>query len=234
MFKLKWKIKGFTLAEVIIICTIFAVMIIWLILAINRSFVFIDNTRLSVRASNLAREWVEMMYNLRDSNRRKYSWEKDKHRIDAYSWSNVLSEWVYVIKEEKTSNWDPFIYLTWLSVSSADIPGFYDIGWFFSDDFSGSREESKINFIWTYSYYSGGNIETWNIDELVNVGWLDFYRIVRVYGIFCKNNVNPDVTNGCPNDSDPKEMRFCVKVFYRNSQWQHAKELCSIMTNFME
>ena len=232
MFKLKWKIKGFTLGEVIIICTIFAVMIIWLILAINRSFVFIDNTRLSIRASNLAREWVEMMYNLRDSNRRKYSWEKDKHRIDAYSWSNALSEWVYAIKEGKTSSWDSFIYLTWLSVPIANITGFYDIGWFFSENFSGSREKSKIDFTWTYSYYSGGIIETWNVDELVNVGWLDFYRIVRVYWIYCKNSSSTTDTS-CWNE-DPKEMRFCVKVFYRNSQWQHAKELCSIMTNFME
>jgi hypothetical protein len=54
-----------------------------------------------------------------------------------------------------------------------------------------------------------------------------------VYGVFCKNSSNSDDTTNCSNDSDPKEMRFCVKVFYRWN-WEHSSELCSIMTNFME
>ena len=222
MPKLQTKKYAFTLSEVIIICTIFAVMVVWLILAINRSFVFIDNTRLLVRASNLAREWVEMVYNLRDSNRRKYSWNKDAHRIDA-SWWTALTEWIYLIKEAKTSSGDSYIFLTGLTVSS--ITGFYEIDWFFSDTYSWSREESKIIFTGQYKYYSGGSIENGNIEDLVKVNWLDFYRIVRVYWIYNK-------LQSCSSENCPKEMRFCVKVFYRNSQGQHATELCSIMTNF--
>ena len=41
-----------------------------------------NNTKVLVRATNFAREGVEMVYNLRDTNRRKYSGEKDKHRLD--------------------------------------------------------------------------------------------------------------------------------------------------------
>ena len=38
----------------------------------------------------------------------------------------------------------------------------------------------------------------------------------------------------CSSDSDPKEMRFCVKVFYEFNGGHHSSELCSIMTNFMK
>ena len=68
MIWFKSKKRGFTLAEVLIVCSIFAVMVIWIIFAINRAFLFMNNTRISVRASNFAREWVEMVYNIRDSN----------------------------------------------------------------------------------------------------------------------------------------------------------------------
>jgi hypothetical protein len=65
---------------------------------------------------------------------------------------------------------------------------------------------------------------------------VDFYRIVRVYGIYCKsvdNKSNQEANNAfCKEDSDPKELRFCVKVFYRNLSVPHSTELCSIMTNF--
>jgi hypothetical protein len=223
MINIKWK-KAFTLAEVIIVCALFSLMVIWIMVAINRAFIFLDNTRLSVRATNLAREWVEMMYNLRDSNRRKYSWERDRNRLNAWLVGSI-NPWIYTINETWNSNGDYFIYLSGLSVS--DIETFYSVDWFFSDAFSGQRISSKLDFTGTYSYYSWWIILTWwSIKDLVQVDGLEFYRIARVFGI--EDKPSPGCTNKCP-----QEMRFCVKVFYE-SQWQHASELCSIMTNFME
>jgi len=240
MIDLKWKKYWFTLAEVIVVCSMFAVMVIWIIVAINRAFVFMDNTRLALRASNLARWWVEMVYNLRDSNWRKYSWERDKNRLNIWTWWSAIWEWIYTINESKNSNWDSYVYLSWLTVSS--ISGFYDsIEWFFSDDYSGVIEGAKLDFTWIYSYYSwnatSSIISTWNLGDLLDVNWLEFYRVLRVYGIYCKTGESPNQlvnSSHCKQDSDPKEMRFCVKVFYRNIQWKHSSELCSLMTNFME
>ena len=59
--------KWFTLVEVLFVCSVFAIMVVWIILAINRSYTFMNNTRLQVRATNFAREWVEMMFNIRDT-----------------------------------------------------------------------------------------------------------------------------------------------------------------------
>ena len=222
------------------VCSMFAVMVIWIIVAINRAFVFMDNTRLALRASNLARWWVEMVYNLRDSNWRKYSWERDENWLNIWTWDVNMGEWVYIINESKNSNWDSYVYLSWLAVSS--IADFYDsIEWFFSDDYSWVIENAKLDFTWMYSYYSWDStssmIATWNLGDLLDVNWLEFYRVLRVYGIYCKTGDSPDQlvdSSHCKKDSDPKEMRFCVKVFYRNSQWKHSSELCSVMTNFME
>ncbi len=76
--------------------------------------------------------------------------------------------------------------------------------------------------------------ETWSIKELL---WseTDFYRLVRVYGTYKKDtsNVSDTVASTDMRNATPKELRFCVKVFYRTNA-PHTSELCSIMTNFEE
>ena len=236
MIILNKKVWAFTLAETLIVCSIFAVFVLWLILWINRAFAFMNNTRVLVRATNFAREWVEMVYNLRDSNWRKYSWERDKYRMYAGTWAstNNLTPWIYVIKEWVWSIEDFSIYADRLNVSDGDIKEFYEPEWFFN---SSEREQARIRFPWTYSYYSRGAIATWNLEDLLGWTGIEFYRILRVYGIYCKNDSDPNQVvdyDHCSKDEDPKELRFCVKVFYEYDWWQHSSELCSIMTNFME
>ncbi len=235
MIWFKPKKRGFTLAEVLIVCSIFAVMVIWIIFAINRAFLFMNNTRISVRASNFAREWVEMVYNIRDSNWRQQSWEKDKYRFNVWKrdskgvlsgWNNYESWWIYLIKEELTNGWDYYIYADYLT-GNDDI---YTLEWFFSGEDNSWRDASKLNFSWTYSYFSWWVLYTWwKLEELLYADGLAFYRVLRVYGVYCKEK-NGD----CSKEEAPKEMRFCVKVFYELNWWKHQNELCSIMTNFME
>ena len=238
MYRLRLGKKAFTLVEVVIVCTIFAIMVVWIILWINRAFLFMNNTRVLVRATNFAREGVEMVYNLRDTNRRKYSGEKDKHWMDAGTWNLTLKSWIYVIKEWITwTNNDIYVYADKLDISDSNIENFYDLEWFFTDSNQPYRDSSKIEFTWNYSYYSWGVIATWNLEDLLWWSGIEFYRILRVYGIYCKKSDEPDQLvspNYCKEDTDPKELRFCVKVFYEFNGSHHASELCSIMTNFME
>lgn len=207
-----------------------------IILAVNRAYVFLNNTKFAVRSTNFTREGVEMVYNLRDSNRRKCSGNRDKARLYAWDTSgcnnnSILSGWIYTIKEWKINN-DTYIYASNLGVAD---DRFYNVEWFFSEEFSDQRNDSRITFSWEYSYYSGGAmaILTWNMDDLLRGSGIEFYRVLRVFWIYCKNSDSPNETS-CSEDTDPKEMRFCVKVFYEVMWWQHATELCSIMTNFME
>jgi len=249
MFKIYGKRFSFTLVEVIVVCSMIAVMVIWIIFAINRAFVFMDNTRLAVRATNLAREWVEMVYNIRDTNRRKHSWEKDKYRLltdpanatDSafyFWWLPNYGEGKYFVIGEKTSlTGDTFVYATSVYVPNENGDEFYTLDWFFSEAYDGIRNKFKLDFTWTYSYYSGSVIGTWNMEDLLGWSGITFYRVLRIYGVYKKNTDNPN--NACSDKATcltnwtPAELRFCVKVFYEN-KWYHASELCSIMTNFME
>ena len=234
MYGLRGKKSAFTLAETVIVCSVFAVMVVWIILMINRAFLFMNNTRVLVRAANFAREWVEMVYNIRDTNRRKYSWEKDKHRLNAWTGSKLLSWWIYIIGEWITwYSHDSYIYADYLTWNIE----FYDnMDVFFSNDNVSGRNESRIGFSWTYSYYSGGTIAIWNLEDLLWWSGIEFYRLLRVYGVYEKNTTNDSdlIPNDRMRDQSPKELRFCVKVFYELNGWHHASELCSIMTNFME
>ena len=241
MHRLKIKKNAFTLAETIIVCTIFAIMVVWIILWINRGFLFMNNTKVLVRATNFAREGVEMVYNIRDTNRRRCSGDRDKTRL--YTWgfkdcneigaTDMFKEWIYLIKEWKNNN-DSYIYANYLTWNS----NFYEeMDVFFDNDNEFYRNNCKIEFSWEYSYYSGGSIETWNLEDLLGWTGIEFYRLLRVYGVYKKNTINPldEVTNSTEYiDPSPKELRFCVKVFYEFNGWHHSSELCSIMTNFME
>ncbi len=257
MFSKLKKIKKnwFTMLELILVCTVFALLVSWIILAINRTYIFMNNTKVQIRATNLTREWMEMMFNIRDTNRRKCSWEKDKFWLylgsgaDTETINNeekcnpngeLFEKWIFTIKEwRKNGSWDRFIYAEKLDVENRD-DYFYEIDWFFSEDnnkINAARSWAIVTFTWTYTYWSGsvehGTWVTWEIWDVLG-NWVEFYRIARVYGIYCKNSDDTDETELCPSDWDPKEMRFCVKTFYKMGVWLHSTELCSIMTNFME
>ena len=242
--------------EVVFVCTVFAMLISGIILAINRSYVFMNNTRVQIRATNLTREGVEMVFNIRDTNRRKCSWKRDNFWLYVGSWAsnesncnitidNMFKEWIYAIKEWVVNGeWDKLIYaerLNRLSTTQKQNSFYQDFDSFFSDDndYKESREKSRVVFTWTYMYYSGGITGTrvvWEIGDLL-WDWIEYYRILRVYGIYDKTANNPDskvVDASALTNSTPKEMRFCVKTIYNMGAWYHSSELCSIMTNFME
>ncbi len=242
------KKNWFTLVETLFVCSIFAIMVVWIILAINRSFVFMNNTRLQVRATNFAREWVEMMFNIRDTNWRKYSWKKDEVRncrvMSSSSCDSYISSGLYYLREN-LSEQDRSIELNTITLSSiSDVEEFYSDEWFWKTEYDDNRELAKIAFTWTYSFLSWSfnddwvwvwTPETWNVEELLS-SEADFYRLVRVYGVYKKNtnNISESITTDAGmKDNNPKELRFCVKVFYRTTA-PHASELCSIMTNFEE
>ena len=227
--------KSFTLVEVLIVCGFFSIVILAIIWAITRAYDFMNNTRMQVRAVNFAREWVEMVFNMRDTNWRKYSWERDKYRNHLWTWggSNVFNKGVYVLNEWRDTNGDVYIYAGKLEVD-AKIDKFYDED-FWDDEYQKQRGSAKIIFTWIYNYLGWEydenwewkfSSQTWDIEELL---WSEgeFYRVVRVYDV--KDKLNP-----CSDDNCPKEMRFCVKVFYRNHNAKRSTELCSIMTNFEE
>jgi len=64
-----------------------------------------------------------------------------------------------------------------------------------------------------------------------------FYRVVRVIGLYDKtvgksanDAIDCRIISDC-NNANPKELRFCVKVYAVGTHVVFS-ELCSMMTNF--
>ena len=247
---LRIKKSWFTLVEVILACSMFAIVVSWIVLAINRSFVFMENTKLSVRATNLAREWMEMVYNIRDTNRRRQAWERDKYWLNlgelnpSLNLAYVYKEWIYTLKEKKKDG-NMYVYAQNLNIADSNINDFYNDG-FWNDSYSSARNKAKLDFPWEYSYYERDEeegkeklVEHNSIKDALMWDWLEFYRVMRVFGVYEKNVANPNTKiadigdDSKKKDWTPAEMRFCVKVFYA-SQWKHSTEICGVLTNFKE
>jgi Tfp pilus assembly protein PilV len=64
---------------VIIALSLFEFVMIGVIMAVNKAYAYVQATKLQVMAVNLAREGIEQMYTIRDTNWRKHSAEKDKY-----------------------------------------------------------------------------------------------------------------------------------------------------------
>lgn len=211
---IKNKKRWFTMVETILSLTIFAIAVSWIILAMNRSYLFINKIKNQIMATNLAREWVEMMYNLRDSNWRKNSGQKDLYRNNAGGSNNeVIGDWLYTIWVVSNEN-DKSIILK--SLNDNDC---------YTDDwYKKCINDIKVEFTWKYKYrdVDSEKVKEWEIEDLMN--WVEFFRIVKVFRTTTKRDK-------CTDAECPKELQFCVKVFYRDVS-QGAVELCSIMTNF--
>lgn len=61
----------FTFIEVIIAITVFAIGVLAVLRLITQNLVTLDNTEARTTATFLAKEWIELVYNMRDSNNQK-------------------------------------------------------------------------------------------------------------------------------------------------------------------
>lgn len=241
---LKNKKFWFTLIETVMVLSLFSLVVIGVIWAINRSYTFLSKTKLQVRATNLAREWVEQMFIIRNSNRRKWSWLKDKHWLDIDmtkdNTNQIFESWLYSLVETDCTAWKCIIAEK-RDIGGLSIETCYSEDNFFSTYCNNIREKTKVIFTWTYTYLSWDDEKGFDsvTGDIATLLWweTDFYRLVRVFWRYKKDETNPDASINSDNDVtkwDPAEMRFCVKVFYGNWVDPYAVELCSIMTNFEE
>ncbi len=64
--------SGFTFIEVIIAITVFAIGVLAVLRLITQNLVTLDITQMRTNATFLAKEWIELVYNMRDSNISKW------------------------------------------------------------------------------------------------------------------------------------------------------------------
>lgn len=72
------KKRGFTLIEVLIVLFVFATGVMIVVQGVNKTTSYVSEMTQKTIAMHLAKEGIEAMYNIRNTNRRKRSSEKDK------------------------------------------------------------------------------------------------------------------------------------------------------------
>ena len=60
--------KAFTLLEILIAISVFAIGILAVLRVLTGNISVLDRTNIKLQATVLAKEWIELLYNVRDSN----------------------------------------------------------------------------------------------------------------------------------------------------------------------
>lgn len=227
---MKHKRYWFTLFEVLFMVIIISVGILWILVALNNGFAFLQRSREKTIAINLAREWIEAVYQIRDSNRKRRGWKKENCRLKANplltSPDCELDPWMtagYYTLIQATTGQQEYFFLSGSYATGVEFSGGADT-W----DFDFSLCENSDN---TRSACPGSQAQS-------KEGL--FFR--QIHGIWLFQKDSPEIGGHeivctdwssaalCGNAS-PKEFRFCSEVYYIGiGQWKVT--LCGMLTNF--
>ncbi len=225
--KIKMKKKvGFTLIEVIIVLIILSTGIITAVEVIRYGLNFMDKTRKKVIAINLAREGMEWMYNIRDTNFKRWAGLKDKCWLkadpledDDGNCSNDpwIQPWSRVITQSNTV--DKYWLLTGKTNIALNLkdwinPADNHFALCLTSNWWEACPDTVDNFT-----------KEWRFFREVSVKWLLDKRN-NAYLTSCSDGDIP----GC-GDALPKELIFCVNVGYKGRLWG-KEQICGSMTNF--
>lgn len=207
---------------------------------------YVEKTRQEVIAINLAREGMEAVSILRDTNWLRRWGSKDANRlcsdphIDSPSTDTDCGTWL--------QSGQSYILLRWHTVSGSSYP---ILSWVSGKlDLSDSNDDTV--FLMHYGTGDDGQIGRYH-GTLTTGNWY-MYREIRGYGLYGKdstttgwwaitcpsgtgsysveNSMSGSSTANC-SDNTPKEFRFCSRVEYN---WTHQGkvELCGIVTNYRD
>ena len=227
--------KGFTLVEMIIVVVILTVAIVSAIVFLNNWINFTKVSRQKVIAINFARQWIESVYQIRDTNWQKWAGKKDQCWLKKDPLVDVDDDWCendewmwtgYYVIIEKTLEWNKYLSLSWMWVE-----------WF---DINSGMSSNNVNYrlcyqTWKWLSCPWTDRSIWNSSEWIFLSeiqwkWLYTKNTSTIWWdlINCLNWDTPDCGNW-----QAMEYRFCSKVWY--IWWVKWEiEICSLITNFME
>lgn len=217
--------KSFTLIEVMLVIVMISFGLIWLLMSLSYGSSSLEKIRKEVIAINIAREGMEAVYNIRDTNwtrwsgRTSYCWLKANPLVDEGTSGCENDPWLtwsnYILSGESMS-WQQYFRL----IADSSTLSLKD--WISSQD--NQYIMCMNNNLW-YNCPGG----TWYIKE-----W-KFFRMIKWINLIDKNtdsilNCTDWSSSSCSDDS-AKEYRFCSSVEY---QWSTLGkvELCGVITNF--
>lgn len=217
--------RAFTLLEIIVAIAVISVALSTAVYVLNNSTQFLQTTEIKIKNTNLAREGMEAVFQIRDSNRLRRS-------------GNINQCW---LKIDPLTDSDP--------TGCANDPWMYTGYYVLTQTTQNQTSYFKLVPILTPIDYTDGVQENESIAALCeeanngwhtcNDTWANTRRIVEIKNLYDKTN--NEILN-CPNgqsvsgiscgQNDAKELQFCVHVGDRRND--SVQTLCSALTNFQQ
>jgi hypothetical protein len=171
-----------------------------------------------------------MIYTIRDTNWKRRSGKRDEHWLGSdplNSWSSSIASGVYYRIEQRISTGTNKQQYPALSGFKTNINNCSDP----YEDLIGCSGYNNFLVEFTGKVSLSGSLVP--LSGLMETE-AEFYRVVKVFGLYDKRWTGANTIVGgsfCSWNNCPKELRFCVKVFYVGAEYGFS-ELCSVMTNF--
>lgn len=232
--------RWFTIVEILIVSIILAVWFVAIIWSMNRWLNFTQKTREKVIAINLVRESMEVTYQMRDTNLRRWSGKRDQcwlkiDPLDSSEWNPdtcIDDSWMkksFYSIDTKINNGQEHYYLTdWWPTAELNL----------DDDVDATDlRYSLCNTWWVWEACPNMTPESPEWKYFRQLEWKWLYRKDRNQlgweEIFCDGWDDIDNLGEDCGDDKAKEYRFCNKVAYIwFGQWE--VELCWLITNFYD
>ncbi len=220
---------GFTIREILIIIVVISVGLLSVIVVLTNGMKYVQKTRQRVVALNLAREWMEAIYQMRDTNRTRRAWVKDACWLKT---DPLVDEW-----DDGCSNDSRFTSGSYaLQRLTAGGQEYFALTWPFLTwiDFSDGIDQNDYNF--SLCQQSGYRDSCPWSEPMTSEG--KYFREIQGLWLYLKDVaitwwqeiVCTWWTDLCA-DSRAKEFRFCSKVDYIGESTGEVK-LCGVITNF--
>jgi len=224
--------KGFTLLEILVIVIVISVGLMAIISLLTYSLNYVQKSRQRIISINLAREGMESIYQIRDTNRQRRAGRKEQCRLKINplvdSWNDGcmndtrIQSGSYILSSNNISGQN-YLFLSGWNISALNIGDGIDTG------------DLKYSLC-----LSGGlRVACPGVVSVTAEG--RYFREIKWYWLFAKDtsitgwqymNCTSGVNYLTCGSSSAKEFRFCSKVVY---MWYGTGEveLCGLMTNFM-
>ena len=233
--------RWFTIREILVIIVVISVGLLSVVVVLTNGMRYVQKTRQKVIALNLAREWMEAVYQMRDTNRTRRAWVKDQCRLKINplmhdQWTERCADDLrfasgsYAL--QRLMAWEQQYFAlsgplsNWIDLSDGLDTNDYN---FALCQQSGYRDSCFIGQTPAIQAMIMQNPTTEG-KYFREIEWLWLYlkdvAVAWWSGIVCVWWASPDCWN-----NRAKEFRFCSKVSYVGDGTGEVK-VCGVMTNF--
>jgi type II secretory pathway pseudopilin PulG len=183
--------RATSIIEVIVLILIIVLWITWIYKIYSESIILNNSIENKITAIQIAREWIEAVTNIRDTNWLVLSsniencWKSINYNTSCLTWAptNILHNNSYRVERDGSNRWiltSPSSTFSPNNYSNTDYRNFYrvytDINWLYTHD---DNINNKLNNIYTREIVTSYiNSITWNISA-TSTNWLRVRSIVR-------------------------------------------------------